>query len=442
MSFFDEVDQQNFSPAEQTYRNQTESREDYYTRNPAERYTPDNEEERVYLDSLAAQAPPAALPPPAASGGPVDPYARRRFQEAWAASPDHSPEALRALIASDPSYAGMTVSRDDKLTMPGYVEAETGIYRGPQTIDAIRDVRGANAWAWSGEGGPGGAGGGVPGGAGIIAPGGHGGAGEGGGGGGVGSSSFRAATSPLEVPAFTEEFKYDPWTRKFVAPRGEDVFNDPGYQFRLQEGQKALERSASRRGALNTGGTLKDVSAFGQGLASQEYGNAYGRAMNEYQSDYGDYLGGYERALGEYGQRAGIFGQNYQRGLQGFQSAQQAQEQQFGQGFRNRELGQRESEFGRNLGYNYANLGQQQNQFGQRLGYDYDTAYANAAMGGTGAANAEYTSGADATARGQAEAGGAWNQAIGSGANFLQQLALTRNPAYRPGTVYPGLIPG
>src|SRR3990167_11120462 len=146
------------SPAEATYASQTGAREDYYNANPAERPV-FSADQQAGLDELAVQAPPAAPPPPAAPGGPVDPYARRRFQEAWAASPTHTPEALKALIASDPAYAGMTVTGDDKLSMPGYVEAETGIYRGPQTIDAIRDVRGADAWAWSGQGGPGGPGG-------------------------------------------------------------------------------------------------------------------------------------------------------------------------------------------------------------------------------------------------------------------------------------------
>lgn len=55
--------------------------------------------------------------------------------------------------------------------------------------------------------------------------------------------------------------------------------NDPGYQFRLAEGQKALERSAAARGNLNSGATLKNLSRFGQDFASNEYQNAYNRAL-------------------------------------------------------------------------------------------------------------------------------------------------------------------
>src|SRR4030095_206411 len=45
----------------------------------------------------------------------------------------------------------------------------------------------------------------------------------------------------------------------------------PGYQFRLGEGLKALERSAAARGTLLTGGTLKGLQRYAQDYASNEY---------------------------------------------------------------------------------------------------------------------------------------------------------------------------
>lgn len=57
----------------------------------------------------------------------------------------------------------------------------------------------------------------------------------------------------------------------------EDYQADPGYQFRLDQGKTALERSAAARGGLLSGGTLKDLTDYSQGMASQEYGNAYNR---------------------------------------------------------------------------------------------------------------------------------------------------------------------
>jgi hypothetical protein len=56
-----------------------------------------------------------------------------------------------------------------------------------------------------------------------------------------------------------------------------DFQADPGYGFRLSEGMKALDRSAASRGNLLSGATLKGAERYGQGLASQEYQNAYNR---------------------------------------------------------------------------------------------------------------------------------------------------------------------
>jgi hypothetical protein len=56
-----------------------------------------------------------------------------------------------------------------------------------------------------------------------------------------------------------------------------DYQADPGYAFRLSEGIKALDRSASANGNLLSGQTLKGVTRFGQDFASNEYQNAYNR---------------------------------------------------------------------------------------------------------------------------------------------------------------------
>lgn len=63
---------------------------------------------------------------------------------------------------------------------------------------------------------------------------------------------------------------------------GMDQFQaDPGYAFRLSEGQKALERSAAARGGLLSGGTGKALQRFGQEMGSQEYLNAFNRYQTE-----------------------------------------------------------------------------------------------------------------------------------------------------------------
>jgi hypothetical protein len=52
-----------------------------------------------------------------------------------------------------------------------------------------------------------------------------------------------------------------------------DFETSPGYQFRMDEGSKALDRSAASRGLLRSGAQQKAITAFGQGIASEEYGN-------------------------------------------------------------------------------------------------------------------------------------------------------------------------
>lgn len=64
------------------------------------------------------------------------------------------------------------------------------------------------------------------------------------------------------------------YTKDFSAS---DFQQDPGYQFRLSEGQKALERAAGAKGGMDSGATMKSLSNYNQGMASQEYQGAYDR---------------------------------------------------------------------------------------------------------------------------------------------------------------------
>ena len=66
---------------------------------------------------------------------------------------------------------------------------------------------------------------------------------------------------------------------------GMDQFTaDPGYSFRLAEGQKALDRQAAARGGLISGAALKGAQRFGQEMGSQEYTNAFNRYQTERQA--------------------------------------------------------------------------------------------------------------------------------------------------------------
>ena len=56
---------------------------------------------------------------------------------------------------------------------------------------------------------------------------------------------------------------------------------DPGYAFRLSEGQKALERSTAARVGLQSGAALKEAARYGQNMGSQEFQNAFNRFQTE-----------------------------------------------------------------------------------------------------------------------------------------------------------------
>lgn len=68
---------------------------------------------------------------------------------------------------------------------------------------------------------------------------------------------------------------------------GQDLVNDPGYQFRVSEGQKGVERSAAGRGGLFSGQAGKELERFRQGLASTEFGNAFNRDQSYKGQVYG-----------------------------------------------------------------------------------------------------------------------------------------------------------
>jgi len=68
----------------------------------------------------------------------------------------------------------------------------------------------------------------------------------------------------------------------------DSIANTNGYRFRFNEGQQALERSAAAKGMLRSGNTLAALTNYGQGAASQEYGNEVSRlgALSGQQNQY------------------------------------------------------------------------------------------------------------------------------------------------------------
>lgn len=86
------------------------------------------------------------------------------------------------------------------------------------------------------------------------------------------------------------------------APSIEEAMNDPGYKFRVQQGNASLQRWAAAKGTLNDTGTANALEDYGQNSGSQEYQNVWNRDFDAYktntQTQYVDpYKFNYQRAL-------------------------------------------------------------------------------------------------------------------------------------------------
>ena len=93
----------------------------------------------------------------------------------------------------------------------------------------------------------------------------------------------------------------------------EQMQMDPGYAFRLAEGEKALERMQAARGQLLGGGAIRAGVRYGQEMGSQEYMNAFNRAqalMGTRLGALGSLYGAGQAAAQQVGQQAGQYGTN------------------------------------------------------------------------------------------------------------------------------------
>ena len=88
------------------------------------------------------------------------------------------------------------------------------------------------------------------------------------------------------------------------------MYQDPGYQFRLNEGINALNKTAAARGGLLSGNAAKAAERYGQDYASNEYSNAF----NRYWQNRNQMLNPLQSLLGQAQTSAGNIGnanQNY-----------------------------------------------------------------------------------------------------------------------------------
>lgn len=96
---------------------------------------------------------------------------------------------------------------------------------------------------------------------------------------------------------------FDGKSPTFSAPKPFDpskVQFDPGFQYRMDQSNKAIERFAAKSGTFLSGGTGMKLIRNAQDMTSQEYQNAYGRASGQQQVDYGQGVTDYQQQLQKY----------------------------------------------------------------------------------------------------------------------------------------------
>lgn len=219
-----------------------------------------------------------STPAPAATPGAPPPGG---FTESWFTQTFGTPKTPQELVALEQKLAqyGIKVRRNAS-GVAGDIELPGG-----QVVDVIGNaMQGGGNFQWipDAPGGPGGTG----------APGAYAGTFAGGG------------QYPLASVMGTGFMQ--PWTTPFKAPTDVTQANDPGWQFRMKEGLGALQRSAAAKGTLLTGGAMKDLAAFGQDFASNEYDKVYRRALGEYQQAYGIFN---DNAANQFGRLYQVSGQ-------------------------------------------------------------------------------------------------------------------------------------
>lgn len=139
------------------------------------------------------------------------------------------------------------------------------------------------------------------------------GSGGGGGGGGGGYGGYSAASTGYGGETGTAGPLPQFNAPTFTPPTAAEAFNDPGYQFALQQGEQQLQQSAAAKGTLRTGGTLKDILDYGQQAATQQYGNVYNRAANTFGINY---QGAKDEFAPQYGGWSTMYGGDLQKYLQ------------------------------------------------------------------------------------------------------------------------------
>jgi hypothetical protein len=188
---------------------------------------------------------------------------------------------------------------------------------------------------------------------------------------------------------------------QFSAPTAAEAEATPGYQFSLNQGMQALQRSAAAGGSLQGGGTLKAITQYAQGLADTNYQNVYNNALNTFGTNRNATL-----------QNLSALTSQGQYGTSQFnQAAENAGNQQAGNTMQ-----------GNMTLAGLYNQGAQAQAGNLTQGAQFN---ANLGLQGTNLQGQALTGGANATAAGQVGSANAWNSALGGVGNAAQYASLS-----------------
>ncbi len=176
-------------------------------------------------------------------------------------------------------------------------------------------------------------------------------------------------------------------SKRFTAANFREL--DPGFDFQLQQGQQALERSAAASGGALGGGTLKSLTQYSQNYANTAFNNAFNRFQTQNTNRFNQLA-----AVAGFGQNANQ--QNIQS-LAAFTSPQAANLL--------------------NAGYFGANAGIRAGEYAGNTGLGAAEYAGNAGLRAVDIAGNALTGGANARAAGTVGAANAWNSALGGVAN-------------------------
>jgi len=255
-------------------------------------------------------------------------------------------------------------------------------------------------------------------------------------------TTFKGQTGALDAEYGTEEKAL----RDKISAG--DVTIDPGYKFRLEQGQLARERGAAARGGLLSGGYLKDLEEYSQGQASQEFGAATGRLYDLYGLGKGAYTQKRGNLEGDYERGRGYKTEDYTLG-RGYKTGDYTQARDYGRqdygdlrSFYGQNLEQKRGRFDRRYGQGQDQRNFSIDRFGRRVGgakalsdQGFDAMGQQSGLAGS-LANLYTQAG---QARGAAAQAGpnAIGQGVGGALNDLSFLAALYGPRGRRQTAAP-----